>query len=967
MTNGSILGDVIQFAPRPFDKAGADRLRAAWGADWSQLSADEAALIEAAAGCSPYLRRMMARDRVRVLEILRSPPSETIERACRAARSIGTADGVLEKRDDVMRALRAAKKDAALGAALADIAGAADAMQAAEWISVFADAATDAAINAAAAQNGLVKGAAGIAAIAMGKLGAFELNYSSDIDLIIIFDAAMMGLENDEARQKAVRVAKDVVAILQVQTADGYVFRTDLRLRPDPGVSALAISATAAETYYESFGQNWERMAFIKARAHAGDVALGERFLNALRPFVWRKHLDFAAIEDVKAVKRQLHSAKGGGQIDFAGHDIKTGRGGIREIEFFAQTQQLILGGKDDRLRCRGTLDAIDALRQRGHVTPVEQRQMSDAYRYLRHVEHRLQMVNDEQTHKVPKSAEDIERVAVFCGEADAAAFEQKLRAVLETVQANFDTLFHEDALDVEQPGPLVFTGVEGDAATLQTLSDLGFERGREISRTVRRWHAGAIRATRTERARNILTKLMAPLLVALSKSNDPDAAFFAFDEFLARLPAGVQIFSLLANNVALFDALIEIITISPFLGREMSRRLNFVESLLEQGLRAPLPALEDYAASVECAMKGVDDDYEGALNAVRRWAGEARFFAAAKLAADAIDADVAADHFSAIADAAICALTPKVETEMRRQHGAIEGALAVVALGRLGAREMTASSDIDLIFVYDAPEGAQSKPGEDGGRALGAVEYFTRLVRRLVTALSAATQEGALYEVDMALRPSGGAGPAAVSLSAFRRYYKDEAWTWEVMALTKSRIVAGAPSLAATLEAEIDGILKRPRDRLAVAHDVANMRARLSAAKPGTGLWDVKHIAGGLTDIEFAVQFLSLVSAASIGRPPAATRAALEWFRDRNIIDREQAAQLIGAHQMFSNVLHASRAATGDLFDPQAARETLAARMARVCEAPSLEEAEAVLTSAQRRVADVYRQVRGIGPDETD
>lgn len=957
------LGDQIQRAPAPFDRTGVDRLREAWGANWAQLSANEAALLESAAGCSPYLRRMMARTPQRVLEILKTPPAETIEIACKAAH----AAGALEKREDTMRALRAAKKDAALGAALADIAGAADAMQAAEWVSVFADAAANAAMVSAAARNSLPNGTAGIAAIAMGKLGAFELNYSSDIDLIIIYDAAMMGLDDGDARQQAVRVAKDCVAVLQDQTADGYVFRTDLRLRPDPGVSALAISATAAETYYESFGQNWERMAFIKARAHAGDIALGETFLAALRPFVWRKHLDFAAIDDVKAVKRQLHSAKGGGQIEFAGHDIKTGRGGIREIEFFAQTQQLILGGKNDALRSRGTLDAIGALQQYGHVSPGEQRDMSGAYLYLRHVEHRLQMINDEQTHKIPKVMDDIERVAIFSGEANTEAFNDKLRSVLETVKAHFDSLFREDALDVEQPGPLVFTGVEGDAATLQTLSDLGFERGREISRTIRRWHTGALRATRTERARILLTKLIAPLLLALSKSNDPDAAFFAFDEFLSRLPAGVQIFSLLANNVALFDALIEIITISPFLGREMSRRLNFVESLVEQGLRAPLPALGEYAPSIEGVMSGIEGDYEGALNAVRRWAGEARFFIAAKLAADAIDADVAASHFSAIADAAIRALTPQVEKEMRGQHGAIDGALAIVALGRLGAREMTASSDIDLIFVYDAPEGAQSDPGDGVGRALDGVEYFTRFVRRLVTALSAATQEGALYEVDMALRPSGGAGPAAVSLSAFRRYYKNDAWTWEVMALTKSRIVTGSPALTAALEAEIDAILKRPRDRLAVAHDVENMRGRLRDAKPGAGLWDVKYISGGLTDIEFIVQFLTLVSGQSIGRPPGATSAALEWFRDRNIIEPAQAAQLISAHHMFSNVLHAARAATGGVFDPAVARETLSTRMARVCGATSLGEAERVLVSVQGRVAKVYGQVLGIGSSETD
>ncbi len=962
MSKAVILGESIKQVPRTFDAGAASQLREAWGAEWSALTSNEAALIEGVAGCSPYLRRLMQRTPSRVFEVLRAPPAATVENACAAARKTGA----LESRDAVMRDLRAAKETAALCTALADIAGVVDAMEAAQWISHFADAATDAAIEAAAIKNRTPNGAAGIASIAMGKLGAHELNYSSDIDLIILYDNEAMLCDAHEARQHAVRIAKDVVAILQDQTADGYVFRTDLRLRPDPGVTALAISTRAAEHYYESFGQNWERMAFIKARAHAGDTEVGEKFLGALRPFVWRKFLDFAAIEDVKAVKRQLHSAKGGGQIEFAGHDIKTGRGGIREIEFFAQTQQLILGGKNEALRCRQTLRALDALSHAGHVSSQELTELTVAYRYLRHVEHRLQMINDEQTHKIPKNPDDIERLAVFSGERNGADFGDKLLSALDTVQGHFDRLFREDALDVEQPGPLVFTGVEGDPATLQTLEDLGFERAREISRTIRRWHAGAVRATRTERARNILTKLMTPLLVALSKSSDPDAAFFAFDSFLSRLPAGVQIFSLLANNVALFDALIEIITISPFLGREMSKRGNFVEALLEQGLRAPLPEREDYPVTLKQAVAAGAGDYEGALNAVRRWAGEAKFFVAAKLAAGAIDADVAAAHFSAIAECSVRALTPAVETEMRRTHGEIEGALCVVALGRFGAREMTASSDIDLIFVYDAPDGAQSKLDGVGARSLGAVEYFTRLVRRLVTALSAATEEGLLYDVDMALRPSGGSGPTAVSLSAFRRYYERDAWTWEVMALTKARVVAGASALADKITLEIEDILKRGRDEESVARDVADMRGRLAEAKPGEGVWDVKLVTGGLTDIEFVVQYLALVSSASAGRPPIATREALAWFRDRNLIASETAELLISAHRKFSDVLQLGRAATGGSFSPESAGEALNTRITEVCGAASLLEAEAALLALQERVAKVYRQMVGMSSNDT-
>ncbi len=962
MSKSANLGESIQQAPRAFDVGAAAQLREAWGAEWSVLTADEASLIEGAAGCSPYLRRLMQRAPARVLDILRAPPGQGIEGACAVARDISAG----KISNNIMGELRAAKESAALAAALADIAGAADAMLAAQWVSDFADAASDAAIAAAAAKNSLPDGAAGIASIAMGKLGAHELNYSSDIDLIIIYDEAAMRCDPGEARQRAVRVAKDVVAILQDQTADGYVFRTDLRLRPDPGVTALAISATAAESYYESFGQNWERMAYIKARAHAGDIALGEGFLANLRPFVWRKFLDFAAIEDIKAVKRQLHSAKGGGEIEFAGHDVKTGRGGIREIEFFAQTQQLILGGKDETLRRRKTLEALCALTDAAHVTAEECAELSAAYRYLRHVEHRLQMINDQQTHKSPKTDADIARDAMFTGEKDVEAFKEKLLSTLETVKTNFDRLFHEDALEVAQPGPLVFTGVESDAATLQTLEGLGFQRAAEISRAIRRWHAGGVRATRTERARNILTKLMAPLLVALSKSSDPDAAFFAFDSFLSRLPAGVQIFSLLANNVALFDTLIEIITISPFLGAQMSKHGNFVEALLEQGFHSPLPDEDSYGASLDSALATTGQDYESALNAVRRWAGEAKFFVAAKLAAGAIGADIAGAHFSAIADACIRALVPVVEQEMRRAHGEINGVLSVVAMGRLGSRELTAASDIDLIFVYDAPDDALSTPGEGGGRALGGVEYYTRMVRRLVTALSAATQEGSLYEVDMALRPSGGAGPAAVSLSAFRRYYKEDAWTWEVMALTKARVVAGDTKLAAVIEREIETIVSRPREAQLVARDVDDMRRRLAAAKPGAGPWDVKHIRGGLTDIEFVFQYLALISAASAGRPPASASEAIAGFCDRGLIDRTVADTLISAHRKFTEILHAARAASGGTFTAQSAGEALSARIAEICGVSSLAEAETALLSLQERVAQYYRQVLGLSPDDT-
>ncbi len=953
MTESATLGDRISFAPAAFDPDAAQLLREAFGARFHGLGKDEQALVAGAAACSPYLRRLMMRDPDFVAEVLRAPSAVMLERACADATRAADA----ESSDEQLAILRRAKNRAALLIALADIAGYWDVMQSAEAVSAFADAAISAAIRAGCRKAGHDADASGIAVLAMGKLGACELNYSSDIDLIVLYDPTAMGaLGKTEAQAAAVKAAREMVALLQTQTPDGYVFRTDLRLRPDPGVSALAISVQAAETYYEVYGQNWERMAFVKARAAAGDIGVGEAFLSSLRPFVWRKFLDFAAIEDVKAVKKQIHSAKGGATIEFEGHNIKLGRGGIREIEFYAQTQQLILGGKNQNLRVRGTLDALSALNAHGHVSDDVHRELAGAYRYLRHVEHRLQMINDEQTHRIPKAPQDIERLAAFLGEANIEAFADRLIPVLRGVERRYDGLFRSDADEAASVGPMVFTGVESDPATIETLKTLGFKRPEDVSETIRRWHAGGLRATRTERARIILTKLMSPLLEALSKAGNPDDAFFAFADFLSRLPAGVQVFSLLANNIVLFDRLIEIMTVSPFIGRELSKRVNFIERLVEESLAAPPPAPETYAESLKDTLAAARD-YEDALNMTRRWAGEARFLIAAQLAVGLRPAADAAAHFSAIADACIMAMCEAAQSEMRRQHGDIDGALAIAGLGRLGAREMTATSDIDLIFIYDAPADALST----GARPLSPTDYYTRLVRRIVTALSAATPEGALYEVDMQLRPSGGAGPAAVSLSAFQRYYAEEAWTWELMALSKARVICGGASLTGAVESEIETIFRRPREREKLKADVGDMRRRLLEAKPGAGPWNVKHVRGGHTDIAFVCQYLALEHGARWGRPPQPNVGAIAWFAEKGALSREDAENLLEAQRLYDGVLQTARAATGGVFAPEGAGAALTARMASLCERQSIKEAEQALTRRQEQVASIYCRV--IGP----
>ncbi len=951
----TVLGEAIKSAPKPHDPDAVQRLRDGVGAAFDQLTPRERGLIEGVAGCSPYLHRLMVRDFDLVVEILRAPPRRMLERACATAAKASAAPAQAEQ----IKILRRAKDEAALTIALADIAGVWTVMEAAGAVSTFADAAVNAALIAASTYAKLEHGPRGIAALAMGKHGGEELNYSSDIDLVLVFDHQVMGFAtSSEAQAGAVKAAREMVNLLQTQTPDGYVFRTDLRLRPDPGVSALAISVQAAEAYYEAYGQNWERMAYIKARAAAGDIAVGTRVLEALRPFVWRKFLDFATIEDVHAIKRQIHSAKGGARIEFEGHDIKLGRGGIREIEFYVQTQQLILGGKNPALRSRKTLGALAALAANGHITDAVRDELSTAYRYLRMVEHRLQMVNDEQTHRIPQDTDAIDRLALFTGEKNAGALRRKLLETLARVERRYDDLFRDKTSETLSAGPLVFTGVENDPATLATLEGLGFKRAGEVCEAIRRWHAGGMRATRTERARLLLTKLTNPLLEALSKAGNPDDAFFAFSDFLANLPSGVQVFSLLINNLALFDVLIRIMTTSPFLGRQLSQRINIVEGFIETGLAAAPPPVDEYAPVLEEVLRAADG-FEDALNLTRRWAGEHKFPITAQLATGLCPPQQAARHFSAIADASITALAPAALAEMRAVHGTIDGALAVVGLGRLGSRQMTATSDIDLMFIYEAPANACST----GRRALPASEYYTRLVRRIITALSAATPEGALYDVDMQLRPSGRAGPAAVSLSAFRQYYEKDAWTWEQMALTRARIIIAPNALAASIDTEIEQILRRPRERAKLAADVNDMRRRLLDAKPGKSPWDVKNILGGLTDIAFICQYLALATGEDFGRPPRATVDAVKWFAERGELNDKDACVLSDAQALFDAVLHSARAATGGIFTADGAGEVLTTHMASLCGAATIDDAERNLIRRQSAVSLIYRSVIKLNP----
>jgi glutamate-ammonia-ligase adenylyltransferase len=944
-----------------------DARRAARVAETIQLPADHAAsaLVSAVASNSPYLARAMQKEGDFLKTALDAVP-EAIAK--------GLRDGLLAlgqvSRDDCAAALRTAKRRASLLIALCDLGGVWPLETVCSELTAFADAALTASLRFAlrqqmeqgrwnAADPHAPERDCGLFFLAMGKYGARELNYSSDIDFSCYFEPEKLPLAGGvEPKPLAVRVTQMAVALMQDVTADGYVFRCDLRMRPDAGSTQIAMSLASAEHYYEAMGQNWERAAMIKARPCAGDIAEGDAYLKRLAPFVWRKYLDYAAIEDIHSIKRQIHAQGHFGAIHVPGQNVKLGPGGIREIEFFAQTQQLIMGGRDSTLRSRKTLEALDALTDKGVVHPDVNADLQKSYAYLRTLEHRLQMIEDEQTHSVPKSAEGVDNTARFMGYAKTEDFVRALTDVLETVHGHYSRLFEKHAPLSEQAGNLVFTGVEDDAETLKTLKGLGFSNPSGVAATVRGWHHGRIRATRSARARERLTELMPLLLKSLGESANPDIAFSRFDKFLGGLPSGVQVFELLFNNPHLLKTIAEIVGTAPRMADHLAKRPALFEALTDPGFLTHRPGPQEMETGLDAALS-LAEGFEGRLDACRRWAQDEQFRICLQLLRGAIRGDEAGRAFAAVASAVIVALKAACRMEMESAHGKLPGGeLAAIGLGRLGSEEMTVSSDLDLIFIYEHDPSAGTS---DGAKPLQPGPYYARASQRLITALTALTAEGELYEVDMRLRPSGNKGPVAVSLESFAKYQAEEAWTWERMALTRARFVAGPPSIRAKVEGAIRAALTRPRDPAQTLRDAADMRGRLEKDTGRVEVWNVKSAPGGLIDIEFIAQALM---AAHAGRNPdvlrANTREALLALRDAGVLLETDAEALVSALTLFENVLHVLRLTVDEPFKPSEASASLRALIGRAAEQTSFEAVEAALTVTMTDVRARFQRLVG-------
>ena len=910
---------------------------------------------------SPYLTAMVLRDPDRFARVLRAAPNDHVDALL--GQLVALRAGTLA---ELMAALRIAKAEVALLTALADLGGVWPVMTVTDVLTRTADACLQAAIRFLFAQA-VAKGewlpasgddqpeiSSGYIVLAMGKYGAFELNYSSDIDLIVFYDAAKARLREDVGIQQFfVRMTRDIVKIMQERTPDGYVFRTDLRLRPDPGATQVALSITAAMHYYESFGQNWERAAMIKARPVAGDIAAGEALLKDLSPYIWRKYLDYAAIADIHAMKRQIHAHKGFGEIAVAGHNIKVGRGGIREIEFFCQTQQLIAGGRQTDMRLRPTLLVLKQLVTRGWIKPQVQVELEAAYCYLRTLEHRLQMVADEQTHTLPGAGDALDRFARFAGYPTTEALAAELTHWLSTVQTHYASLFEDAPKLTHDDINMVFAGEADDPATLQALAAMGYSQPAQVLATVRGWHHGRYRAVSTARARERLTEVQPLLIEALAGTSNPDAALGSFDRFLAELPASVQLFSLLRANPKLLHLIAAIMGSAPRLARILSRRRRVIDAVLDPRVLGTLPSATDTRALIASEI-GSTSTYEEALDRARVIGTEQAFLIGVRSLSGAIRTGEAGGAYTLLAEELVAAIWSVVDADFVGQHGRVEGGGAVVlALGKLGGFEMTATSDLDLIIVYDFAATARMS---DGPRPLAVTQYFARLTQRLITAISAPTAEGQLYEVDMRLRPSGQKGPVATQLTSFIEYQAHEAWTWEHMALTRARVICGSAGLTENVAAAIRDALTKPRDQAKTAKDVREMRSLVAKEKGTTDVWNLKQVRGGLVDIEFIAQYLQLVHAHT--HPDVlhtTTGNALRSLAAAGLLSAADAVALGDAWRLYSELTQITRVSSEGQFNPATAPDGLKQLLMRAADMPTFALLEAHLQEVQADVASRF------------
>ncbi|AVT80801.1 bifunctional [glutamine synthetase] adenylyltransferase/[glutamine synthetase]-adenylyl-L-tyrosine phosphorylase [Rhodopseudomonas palustris] len=923
--------------------------------------------LQSIAEASPYLFDLIRADPVRLQRVLRGAPEQRLAKLLEDAETLVAAASA---EDEVMAVLRRLKAEAALLIALCDIGGIWPVMQVTQALTDLAGRSVQMALRFLLRQEAgrgrivppnpdCPEQGSGLIVLAMGKMGAGELNYSSDIDLIVFYELDAPTLAPDiEPQPFFVRVTQGLSRILQQRRGDGYVFRVDLRLRPDPASTPVALSTASALNYYEREGRTWERAAMIKARPCAGDLVAGEALLSEIAPFVWRKHLDFAALSDVHDMKRQMQTYRGQTEIAVEGHNVKVGRGGIREIEFFAQTQQLIAGGRHPELRVRPTLEALEILAARNWITWQARDELTEAYLFLRKVEHRVQMIADEQTHALPDSVEAIERFSRFLGYDSRDSFARDLLGYLERVQGHYAKLFEGDPTGTAKLPPVDYGAGPEDTRLLDHLLSLGYKKPLMIATTLQQWMTGGYRVLKVETTQRAFREFVPALIEELARAEQPDDAVNAFDRLLQALHRGGRLISLLSQNRELLTLVALVLGAAPRLGDMLARQPQILDGLIDPRFFGAMPDQTELSARLAVTLADAGS-YEEFLDRLRLFGQESLFLIGTRILSGTVPTQQAAVAFADVAEGIVGTVHGLVSEQFASTYGRVKGQqTAILAMGKLGSREMTASSDLDLILIYDFDD---DQPDSDGERSLHGAQYFARFTQRLISAFTTRTNYGVLYDVDMRLRPSGRAGPVASRLDAFAAYQEQEAWTWEHLALTRARVISAAPEFRSRIEQVIRAVLTRPRDAAIIANDVAEMRRAIAQEKGEDDVWDLKYAAGGMVDIDFIAQYLQLVHAHEA--PDILhvnTLSALDNATRLGFLAQADAEVLRPAARLYQNLTQILRLCVSEKFNPDTAGDDLLRVMVRAGDAPDFSSLQARVKETQSDVRAIFNRLIG-------
>lgn len=867
---------------------------------------------------------------------------------------------------DIKKSMRQERHRHALLVAMADIARIWDLNTITQALSDFADASVQRALHTVlldAQHHSLysplnldnLEFQCGCVFIALGKHGAQELNYSSDIDLVVFFDSASQRTTSKITSSAFyIKTAQKVASLLQERTADGFVHRVDYRLRPDPSSMPAAISLASAFTYYETIGQNWERAAFIKARPIAGDLGLGQKFLQELSPFVWRRYFDFASIADIHAMKRQIHAIRGYEDISVVGHDIKLGRGGIREIEFFVQTQQLIFGGRCPDLQGRKTLDMLSQLYEKNWITKKACDELTSAYHFLRMVEHRLQMVADEQTQRLPSDPTALKHVACFCGFASVNAFSKQLITHLCKVSHHYNLLF-EDPEERSSPSiHLAFSKNETDPETLNSLKILGFRNTQVAFDIVRGWYLGRHSSLLNPRTREILTQTLPSLLISLGSSADPDAALSTLDKAFTRMPAVTELFTIMQAHERLRNLFADLLGSAPRLAHMVAQAPHVLDMIIDPAFSAPVLDFNLLEQTIR-AMMGSPPYFETLLEQSRDIARQLNFLTGAHTLSGVLSAEDTGTVYSGIAQGIIRILLENTIQEFEKEYGTVsEGKMAVLGLGRLGACQMTAQSDLDLIILYDfSPTQRES----NGLKKVDATVYYTRLTQRLIAALTVPTRRGRLYDVDLRLRPQGGKGPVAIQSDGFFSYQYNEADLWEHMALTRARAIAGDASFCHEIREGLVKLISQKRETSKVIRQAKDMRTSIASFKNDQDPWNMKLAKGGIIDLDFFAQTLVLTQSHNcpelIG---CKTNEVFHVAAQNGFLNEYDAHVLMQAHHTFYTLQQWQRTVLQEEFEIQNVPKAILNRFASVFGLPDAKALLAYLLDQQKATLSIIQ-----------